>query len=168
MKSKIFALIFTLFFTAGYAQKERSWSLFPSEKDTISPIVETGQQTYDSGTVLIIQDVKLDELMKKYQHNHQTEDHIDGFRIQVFSSSGANSRLRARTALIEFNDTYPEILAYLKFESPNFQILVGDFRNRYEAEKVLVEIKPNYSSAFIKSDIIALPPIKDTFSYKEK
>ena len=168
MKSKIFSIIFTLFLTTGFAQKERSWSLFPSQKDTVSPIIEGRKQPNDFGSVSIIQDARLDALMQKYQHNHKMQDHLEGFRIQVFSSSGANSRLRARQALIEFNETYPEILAYLKFESPNFQILVGDFRNRYEAEKVLVEIKPNYSSAFIKSDIIALPPLKEGISTQQK
>lgn len=158
MKHFIIAAALSSAFITTYAQEDKSWRLFPSKNNQETPLRKP--MMTDSGSVQYIQDKRLDELLTKYNHNHSLGEHLEGFRIQIFSVSGANSRLKARNTLMEFSEKYPEIKAYLKFESPNFQVRVGDFRNRYEAEKVLDVIKKHFSSAFIKADLIELPPLE--------
>ena len=47
----------------------------------------------------------------------------------------------------------------MNFEAPNFNLLVGDFRTRIEAEKILEEILGRYTITIIRKGIINLPRV---------
>lgn len=82
---------------------------------------------------------------------------IKGYRIQLFSESGANVKTKATAVQSEFIKNYPTIPAYIVFESPNFKIKAGDFRSQIEAQKYLKQIKSSFPGAFIVTDDIMLP-----------
>ena len=82
------------------------------------------------------------------------EKTIDGYRIEIFSSSGANSKLKARNYRIQFIDKYDSIPAYVVWEYPNFEVRTGDFRTKLEAEKALALIVNEFPFAFITKDKI--------------
>lgn len=79
-----------------------------------------------------------------------------GFRVQVFSSSGPNSKTQALEERAKFLVTYPEKNAYLISQMPYFKVRVGDFRERMDALKFFAEIKPLYPNAFIVPDEITI------------
>jgi hypothetical protein len=78
------------------------------------------------------------------------EQIIQGFRIQVFSSSGVDE------AAIMKNMTVKKFIGdsvYMVYDAPVYKIRVGDFVNRYEANQRLPEfIDKGYRDAWIVPD----------------
>ena len=114
--------------------------------------------TYNSDSSLIItKEVKLDELITKQKQQNVLNQTIHGYRIQIFF--GGN-RQKASEVKIDFNSRYPEISAYISYQQPNFKVRIGDFSNRFEAQKFLKEINRFFPTCFIVSDEVKLPPLK--------
>ncbi len=114
----------------------------------------------DSGTVTIYQDKLVDELVQKHVILNESGDSQDGYRIQIFSDSGNNSKTKAQTAMAEFLSKHPEMKAYLVFKSPNYKVKAGDFRSKLDAIRCLNQISSEFPNAFIISDLINLPQVE--------
>ena len=126
----------------------------------ILPGFITAQNSYSaSGKTEIIQDSRVDILVSKHIQINQTLKTMDGFRIQLFSDSGNNSKTKAQAAHDEFQSRYPGMGVYLTFKSPNYKVRIGDFRTKLDAQRFLNEIAADYSNAFIITDQINLPKI---------
>ncbi|MCX6285604.1 MAG: SPOR domain-containing protein [Bacteroidetes bacterium] len=114
----------------------------------------------DSGAVTIYQDKLVDELVQKQVKLNEAGNNQDGYRIQIFSDSGNNSKTKAQSAMDEFLAKHPEIKAYLVFKSPNYKVKVGDFRSKLDAIRYLNQITADFPNAFIISDLISLPQVE--------
>jgi hypothetical protein len=77
-----------------------------------------------------------------------------GYRVQVFSGS---NRKDAYNAQAKLQDQYPELRTYIIYNEPNFKVRAGDFRTRLEAQKLMQELQPSFSSLFIISEKINPP-----------
>lgn len=117
-------------------------------------------QEIESGHVQLIQDARVDTLMKKYIMANKFDPEIKGFRIEIFFDSGNQSKNTAIEAKSEFVNRFPEVPSYLTFQPPNYIVRVGDFRTKMEADKFLKEIETTYPSAFIVADKIAFPKLQ--------
>jgi hypothetical protein len=111
----------------------------------------TGAQTE------IIQDERVDVLVRKHIQINQVLNTMDGFRIQVFSDSGINSKNKAQAVYDEFKSRFPGTGVYLSFKSPNYKVRIGDFRTKLDAQRFLIELTADYPNAFIIADQINLP-----------
>jgi hypothetical protein len=109
------------------------------------------------GKTEIIQDSRVDLLVKKHIQINETLNTMDGFRIQVFSESGNNSKTRAQSVQSEFQSRFPEMGVYLTFKSPNYRVRIGDFRTKLDVQRFLMALTGDYPNAFIVSDQINLP-----------
>ena len=105
----------------------------------------------------IIADERVEKLVEKHIQVNQSLKTIEGFRVQLFSDSGNNSKTKAQAVYDEFLARFPQTGAYLSFKSPNYKVRVGDFRTKLDAQRFLNEISADYSNAFIISDQINLP-----------
>jgi len=114
----------------------------------------------DSGSVTIYQDKLVDELIQKQVKLSEAASTTDGYRIQIFSDSGNNSKTKAQTAMDEFLTKHPEVKAYLTFKSPNYKVKIGDFRSRLDAIRYLNQISSEFPNAFIISDLINFPQVE--------
>jgi phage-related protein len=118
------------------------------------------EQAKDTQNIRIYQDQRLDELVQKQIKINETNSNLEGYRIQIYSDSGNNSKTRAQAAMDDFLSKHPGVRAYLVFKSPNYKVKVGDFRTRLDALKYLSEISADYQNAFIISDQINLPQVE--------
>jgi len=126
-----------------------------------APLILSAQEARsDSGKVEYIQDEKVDELVAKHIKINQNKGTMEGFRVQILSDSGNNSKTQAQAASDAFTSKFPNINAYLTFKSPNYRVRVGDFRSRLDAQRFLSEIAGDYPNAFIISDKINLPKVE--------
>jgi hypothetical protein len=107
----------------------------------------------------IIQDSRIDTLLKKQIALNEARQLIDGYRIQIHLASGANSRKSANDAKALFISKFPETDSYIIHQAPNFKVRVGDFRSKLEANRYLKEIRKDFPSAFIVRDEINLPKL---------
>lgn len=127
-------------------------------------MVSSAQYNPD-GSVVIIQDVLVDSVLKNYEAlrlkimENPDNKAIPGYRIQIFFDSGLNSSDRARQARDEFLLLYPEIPAYVNWKAPNYRVRIGDFKTRLEAEKSLQLILIDYPNAWVIKDEINFPQL---------
>lgn len=99
---------------------------------------------------------KLRERAKKIAEDHPV---IDGYRIQLYSSSGADSWNIANRVQGDFSKIYPDIPSYVVHQKPSFKVRVGDYRQKIDAERFLIELKEMFPDAFIVKDEISYPPL---------
>ncbi|MCL1850510.1 MAG: SPOR domain-containing protein [Bacteroidetes bacterium] len=79
---------------------------------------------------------------------------IEGFRIQITSFSGINSKTSIENVAKQFKQLFPDIPCYTTYSEPNFRLRVGNFRTKIEAYKALQKIVPSFTGAFVLKDLI--------------
>lgn len=78
------------------------------------------------------------------------EEVVQGFRIQLFSSSNIDE---ATTAKAEATQKFSSDSIYVVFDAPVYKVRVGDFINRYEANQRLPEfVTQGYRDAWVVPD----------------
>ena len=129
----------------------------------LSVLVHTvnGQDTVTKynpdSTVVIIQDARLDDLVKRQKNANLLKQTMPGYRIQIYFGG---VRQKASEVKLAFADKHSEVSAYISYQQPNFKVRVGDFRTRLEAQKFLKRMEGEYTTMFIVPDEVKLPPIK--------
>lgn len=115
-----------------------------------------------SGSFSIHQDLRLDRLLEKYVkiNEEKCPDLVQGYRIQIYSSSGTGSSQRAREERAKFLTFYPNVSAYNDYDAPNFRVRVGDFRTKLEAEELKKQVSQEFPSCFIVPDYINTELVK--------
>ena len=131
------------------------WILFAVMMTTVSGYAQEVASV--AGKTEIIQDQRIDLLVWKHIRINEALKTIEGFRIQVFSDSGNNSKSNAQNLRDDLTTRYPGLGVYLSFKSPNYKVRVGDFRTRLDAQRFLSEISIDFPNAFIVTDQIQLP-----------
>ncbi|TSA28238.1 MAG: SPOR domain-containing protein [Bacteroidetes bacterium] len=116
-------------------------------------------QKSGEGTVRIIQDPAIEQLVQKHIRVNETREGIPGYRIQIFFDSGTNSKTKATSVCDEFRRRYPGMSIYLTFSTPNYKVRVGDFRTRLDAFRFLQELQLDYPNAYVVADQINLSNI---------
>lgn len=110
----------------------------------------------DTGKIIIVQEKKISELVLKHAEVNANTT-IKGYRVKIHFSADKN---KSKEIKAKFIATYPNVPAYEKYDQPNFNIRVGDFRTKLEAYKFLKELLPEFPSSFIVQDNIELPSIE--------
>ncbi|WP_313903048.1 SPOR domain-containing protein [Flavobacterium anhuiense] len=57
--------------------------------------------------------------------------------------------MRQKKTLSDFKRENPSIDGTIIFSTPNYKVIVGNFKTRIEAERNLAEIKNRYKSVFL-------------------
>lgn len=92
----------------------------------------------------IIQDQKIPKLLELKTEMSEGNKIGDRYKIQLFY--GDNKEASEVFKDYESKYSYPAMIDY---ETPNYKVYVGNFRNRLEADRALLEIKENFPGAFI-------------------
>ncbi|GHA24194.1 sporulation protein [Salinimicrobium marinum] len=96
------------------------------------------------GHVQVSQDSLIPQLLDLKTEMGKESRIGDRYRIQIFS--GDNKK--ASDAIKEFrslNSDWPSTIVY---ETPNYKVWIGNFRNSLEADRALLEIKQSFPAAF--------------------
>ncbi|MBR3938761.1 MAG: hypothetical protein IKJ67_02130 [Bacteroidales bacterium] len=105
------------------------------------------------GTIQIVGDRKVTDLVNTHVEFNERVKTIPGFRIQIASETGSNSKAKAFSVKEKFLQEYPEISAYLVFDEPNFKVKVGDFITKLDAFVFMQKIKSQYPCTIIKDNV---------------
>lgn len=85
---------------------------------------------------------------------------MEGFRVQIYSSSDKNAREESGKIRQEFIVRFPEIISYATFDRPGYyKIRVGNYRTRIEGTKYLLMIRKVFPDAYLVPDIIDFPDL---------
>ena len=97
------------------------------------------------GTVSIEQDEKIERLLKERKRlliNGELKTH---YTIQVISGSLTTARETLKKCKSKFSDFKSNVI----YETPNYKVQVGEFRNKLDADRALVVINKEYGGAFV-------------------
>lgn len=144
-------LALLLFFISGTNAQDFAHQK-PEKSDSVSKVRPEGQ-------VEIIQDSRIDSIVKMHIAYNKQLDGIKGYRVQVFFDAGNNSLDKAQLVAEEFQLLFPGDTAYISFSEPYYKVRVGDFRTRLEAEGYMQKILGDYPNAFVIKDQIRFPEI---------
>lgn len=98
-----------------------------------------------SGTLTVHQDAKITQLLELKKSLEKENKLSDGFTIQLYYGNLS----KANSVLGNYRNRYGSWPASIEYETPNYKVWVGNFTSRIEADRALLEIKRNFSSAFI-------------------
>ena len=121
--------------------------------------LSTNTYSQDEGNVQIIQDDRIDTLLKKHIELNELDPQIEGWRINIFFEAGNYSKRLAIEAKSEFVNKYADVPCYLIFQEPYYKVRIGDYRTKMEAEKFLNKIVRDYPNAFVVQDDINFPSL---------
>ena len=118
----------------------------------------------DTATVVVHKDPRIELLVKKQiEINEFTTRNArrsaPGYRIQVVSTNDRNKAFSAKSTIYQ---QFPELKAYLLYQSPFYKLKVGNFKEREDAEQYLSALKQHFpSGVYIVRDVIEVNPDKN-------
>jgi len=123
-----------------------------------------GQDVVDSNSIIVRKDPRIDLLVKKQaQINEETTRDArktgKGFRLLVINTTKRDDAIAAKAKVYT---NFPELKAYLLYQSPYYKLKVGNFKDRKEAEEYQKKMKYYFpSGVYIMNDIIENKPEKE-------
>lgn len=117
----------------------------------------------DSNTVVINKDPRLDLLIKKQATINEVTSRDSrrtdkGFRLMIISTNNRDEALAAKTKVYTF---FPELKAYMWYQSPYFRVKAGNFKDRKDAEAYQRRLNTYFPrGVFIMKDVIEVKQAK--------
>ena len=144
---KIFFLI-VLFSSAKTFAQDTSW-----------------KKAVDSNSVVIHKDSRIDLLVKKQADiNELTTREArrigKGYRLMIINTNKRDEAIAAKTKVYTY---FPELKAYLLYQSPYFKLKVGNFKDRKDAESYQKRLNIYFpKGVYIMNDTIEVKPEKNS------
>jgi hypothetical protein len=117
----------------------------------------------DSTSVKVYRDSRIDMLVKKQIelnefNTREARRYVQGYRILIINSNNRNLANEAKASLYL---KFPELKSYLVYQSPNYKLKAGNFRDSKDAEAFMKKIKPLFTgNIFVIRDMIEVNPDK--------
>jgi len=111
------------------------------------------------GNVHYFQSSAIVSIMNKKIIVNETHPKVSGYRIQVFSVSGVNSKDKINKEKAEYMLNNKSAIIYIVYQSPYFKLRIGDYRSKLQAYFYLQEIIKDYPFAFIVKDEVNIPNV---------
>jgi hypothetical protein len=108
------------------------------------------QRNSSIGSIDVLADSRIQNLVAL----EKSIDEMSGYRLQICFDSDKTVIDEARNRFLKL---YPLVATYVEFEAPHFNLKVGDFRTRLEAEKIKRNIFGEFVICIIHQDLIQLP-----------
>lgn len=96
--------------------------------------------------------VALDSLASNFLRESCDVQTIDGYRIQIYSGSGAKAKTEAQNARTKFVAAFPTEKVYIVYNAPFWRVRTGDFRYRSEALSLLEKVKRQFPGSYTVRD----------------
>ena len=118
----------------------------------------------DTNTVVVHKDPRVDALVKKQAAvnaaiKRASARSMRGYRLLVVNTNKRNEAIDAKAKIYTY---FPDLKAYLVYQTPYFKLKAGNFKTREEADryrKSMASIFPK--GVFIINDTIEITPEKD-------
>lgn len=126
--------------------------------------VDTTVVSVDSNTVIVHKDPRLDLLVKKQANINEVSTREGrktdkGYRLMIISTQSRDEALAAKTRVYTY---FPELKAYLWYQSPYFRVKAGNFLDRKDAEAYQRRMKTYFPNGVqVMIDIIEVKPAKE-------
>lgn len=122
------------------------------------------KKTVDSNSVIIHKDPRVELLVKKQANINEVTSRDSrrtdkGFRLMIISTNNRDEAIAAKTKIYTF---FPDLKAYMWYQSPYFRVKAGNFKDRKDAEAFQKRLNTYFpKGVFIMKDIIEVKPGKN-------
>lgn len=116
------------------------------------------------GVVTIMQDERIEQLLKADSIINSQRKSFTGYRIQIFFG-GSTDREKAFEIKKEFLELFPNERAYVVYTAPDFRVRVGNFRTKLESIELYKACSEFYPNCYpVKTEIMfsELEPLEET------
>lgn len=126
-----------------------------AQKDSVA------KMTADTNSVIIHKDPRLDLLVKKQAYINEVTSRDSrrtdkGFRLMIISTTSRDEAIAAKTKIYTY---FPDLKAYLWYQSPYFRVKAGNFKDRKDAEAYQKRMNTYFPrGVFIMKDVIEVKP----------
>ena len=156
-----FAILFMVVH-AGYAQSRATiapvspvdHTLLVDKSDSLKSESDPLQKEWDHLT--IISDSRINKLIEIQKEESSRKGTIDGYRVQIYQGTKKDYAYQLKSSFLA---KYPDYKVYVLFQTPDFRVRIGDFRNRSEAIKLKYLIEKDFPNPFIVEDNINFPEL---------
>jgi len=145
---------FILFWALPIAVSAQVTESSVARTDTVSPICK---ELRASGRVTLNQDPRLEALLGRNSRTYNAASHtqynkegqriliVPGYRVRAFSGNNqVTSREEAYRIEKELKEYLPELQTYVLFKTPNWRLLVGNYRTQEEATAALRDLRKKF------------------------
>ena len=105
------------------------------------PIYSFGQE----GNVIVRQNPVIDSLMQIKLANDRMTYNNQYYTIQLFYGKYS----KAQEKISSFKEIFPDVIVKLSFETPNYKVQAGRYKEKLIASRQLEKIKNKFPSAFL-------------------
>ena len=112
----------------------------------------------ENGSVTSINEKGINALVRKYENILKAKNGVDGWRVQIMFKT---KKAEIQQLKIAFIKLYPEIPAYLEYDTPYYRVRVGNCRTKLEAIKIQNQISKNFPGAYPVPEIINFSQLKN-------
>ena len=118
----------------------------------------------DTSSIVVHKDPRADLLLKKQGEAYAAIKKANartarGFRLLVVNTNKRDEAIAAKTKVYT---NFPELKAYLTYQSPYFKLKVGNFKTREEAKEYQKHLTAFFpKGVFIMNDTIEVTPEKE-------
>ncbi len=109
----------------------------------------------DGGNVNITQDARLTAVVSNHILSNKNRPTM-GWRVQIYFGQGQSAKAKAENVKKSFLKKYPDVSAYLIYEAPYFKVRVGNYKTKFEARKMKVELEGKFEKIFLIEDKIKI------------
>ena len=119
---------------------------------------------FRTASVIVHKDSRIDMLIKKQSSINTASKKIygrtmRGYRLLVLNTSKRDEAIAAKTKIYTY---FPELKAYLAYQSPFFRLKAGNFKTREEAIRYQQQMKSMFpKGVFIVNDTIEIQPVNE-------
>ena len=106
-----------------------------------------------TGTVVINDQAGAGQLFEQHVLFNKEHGELPGYRIQVMATS---SLVTAKEAKAGFLKQFDDYRATIVFEAPNYKLRIGNYTNRFDANRDLQLLLESYPNALIVKDLISI------------
>jgi hypothetical protein len=118
-----------------------------AKKDTViekKAVTVTPIKTVNARVDAVLDSLDLFNLMRKY---------VDGYTIQIYSGQKREDAMNTKKKMQE---EVPNLIANLQYQQPKFRVTVGKYFSKLEAQKDLLTLRRNFSTAILVPEKILI------------
>ena len=126
--------------------------------------LQTAFAQNNTSAVVIHQDPRIDMLVKKQADINVAVKKANGYttqgyRLLIINTNNRNEAIAAKTKVYT---NFPELKAYLLYQTPYFKLKAGNFKSRDEAERYQRKMNSIFpKGVYIVAETIEIKPQKD-------
>ncbi|GAO31009.1 SPOR domain-containing protein [Geofilum rubicundum] len=104
------------------------------------------------GQVNIKQSPAIEKLMTDFVRSNKSSSGVEGYRIQLYSGTGNNTKQEAQDVRTKLLSLFPNENVFVEYNAPFMRVRVGAFRHKHEALPLLSKLKTSFPSCYIVRD----------------